>query len=59
MNETIENVAELCGWKVSIDDMTFEFEQMIGTQDLVFYIQCKKKRIAIFCYSIRKLSKGF
>ena len=39
MNETIENIANLCGWKVSIDNGNFEFEQMIGTNDFVFSIQ--------------------
>ena len=36
MNETIEKVAELCGWKVYIDNTIFEFEKMIETHDFVF-----------------------
>lgn len=59
MNETIENVAELCGWKVSIDDMTFEFEQMIGTQDFVFYIQCEKRELQSFVIQLENYLKDF
>ena len=43
MNETIEKVAELCGWKVYIDNTIFEFEKMIGTQDLCLPYHTKKR----------------
>lgn len=58
MNETIENVAELCGWKVSIDNMTFEFEKMIGTQDFVFYIQCERE-LQSFVIQLENYLKNF
>lgn len=48
MNETIENIANLCGWKVSIDNGNFEFEQMIGTNDFVFSIQCEERKLRSF-----------
>lgn len=59
MNETIENIAELCGWKVSIDNTTFEFEQMIGTHDFVFAIQCEEKSLQSFVFQIENYLKNF
>lgn len=52
MNETIEKVAELCGWKVYIDNTIFEFEKMIGTQDFVFAISYKEKSLQSFVFQI-------
>mgnify|MGYP000659875037 FL=1 len=59
MNETIENIAELCGWKVSIDNTTFEFEQMIGTHDFVFAIQCEEKSLQSFVIQLENYLKNF
>lgn len=59
MNETIENLAELCGWKVSIDNTTFEFEQMIGTHDFVFAIQCEEKSLQSFVIQLENYLKNF
>lgn len=59
MNETIEYIAELCGWKVSIDNTTFEFEQMIGTQDFVFAIQCEEKSLQSFVVQLENYLKNF
>ena len=59
MNERIENVAELCGWKVSIDNGNFEFEQMIGTNDFVFSIQCEERKLQSFVIQLEKYLKNF
>ena len=59
MNETIENIAELCGWKVSIDNTTFEFEQMIGTHDFVFAIQCEENSLQSFVIQLENYLKNF
>lgn len=59
MNETIENIAELCGWKVSIDNTTFEFEQMIGTHDFVFVILCEEKSLQSFVIQLENYLKNF
>ena len=59
MNETIENIAELCGWKVFIDNTTFEFEQMIGTHDFVFAIQCEEKSLQLFVIQLENYLKNF
>lgn len=59
MNETIENIAELCGWKVFIDNTTFEFEQMIGTHDFVFAIQCEEKSLQSFVIQLENYLKNF
>lgn len=59
MNETIENIAELCGWKVFIDNTTFEFEQMIGTHDFVFAIQCEEKSLKSFVIQLENYLKNF
>lgn len=59
MNETIEYIAELCGWKVSIDNTTFEFEQMIGTRDFVFAIQCEEKSLQSFVVQLENYLKNF
>lgn len=59
MNETIENIAELCGWKVFIDNTTFEFEQMIGTYDFVFAIQCEEKSLQSFVIQLENYLKNF
>lgn len=59
MNKTIENIAELCGWKVFIDNTTFEFEQMIGTHDFVFAIQCEEKSLQSFVIQLENYLKNF
>ena len=59
MNEKIENIAELCGWKVSIDNVDFEFEQMIGTKDFVFSIQCEERKLQSFVIQLEKYLKNF
>lgn len=59
MNETIEKVAELCGWKVYIDKNEFEFEKLIGTQDFVFAIQCEEKCLQSFVIEIEDYLKNF
>lgn len=59
MNETIENIAEICGWKVFIDNTTFEFEQMIGTHDFVFAIQCEEKSLQSFVIQLENYLKNF
>lgn len=59
MNETIENVAVLCGWKVSIDNGNFEFEQMIGTNDFVFSIQCEERKLQSFVIQLEGYLKNF
>ena len=59
MNETIENIANLCGWKVSIDNGNFEFEQMIGTHDFVFAIQCEEKSLQSFVIQLENYLKNF
>lgn len=59
MNETIENIAELCGWKVYIDNTIFEFEKMIGTQDFVFAISYKEKSLQSFVFQIENYLKNF
>lgn len=59
MNEKIENIAELCGWKVYIDNTTFEFEKMIGTNDFVFAIQCEEKSLQSFVIQLENYLKNF
>lgn len=59
MNETIEKVAELCVWKVYIDDTIFEFEKMIGTQDFVLAISYKEKSLQSFVFQIENYLKNF
>ena len=59
MNETIENIANLCGWKVSIDNGNFEFEQMIGTNDFVFSIQCEERKLRSFVIQLEKYLNNF
>ena len=59
MNETIEKVAELCGWKVYIDNTNFEFEKMIGTKDFVFAISYEEKSLQSFVFQIEDYLKNF
>lgn len=59
MNETIEKIAELCGWKVSIYNGNFEFEQMIGTNDFVFSIQCEERKLQSFVIKLEEYLKSF
>lgn len=59
MNEKIENIAELCGWKVYIGNTTFEFEKMIGTNDFVFAIQCEEKSLQSFVIQLENYLNNF
>lgn len=59
MNETIEKVAELSGWKVYIDNTIFEFEKMIGTQDFVFSISYEEKSLQSVVIQIENYLKNF
>lgn len=59
MNKTIEKVAELCGWKVYVDNTIFEFEKMIGTHDFVFVISYKEKSLQSLVIQIESYLKNF
>ena len=59
MNETIEKVAELCGWKVYIANTIFAFEKMIETHDFVFSISCEEKSLQSFVIQIENYLKNF
>lgn len=59
MNKTIEKVAELCGWKVYIDNTKFEFEKMIGTYDFVFAISYEEKSLQSLVIQIESYLKNF
>lgn len=59
MNETIEKVANSCGWSVYIDNANFYFEKMIETQDFVFAISCEEKSLQSLVIQIESYLKNF